>query len=129
MLVIREQQIQSFIADSDDRLVELIAQTVREMNPDRIADLDEAQLTRSVIFGVERARSHGLRRSETIAAFVAVMFEIAPNFDEQPQIKNALADANYPPDERFDLLWQRTSDDDWIEAVSLYDAEIWFPGK
>ena len=129
MLVIREQQIQTFIAESDDRLIELIAQTVREMNPDRVANLDDAQLIELGRFGVERARSHGLRRSETIAAFVALMFEIATSFDEQPQIKNALADANYPPDERFDLLWQRTSDDDWIEAVNLYDAKIWFPGK
>jgi hypothetical protein len=129
MLVIREQQIQYFIAATEEELVKVIAQTVREMNPDRVADYDAAQLAELVKFGMERARSHGLRLAETIAAFVALMFEIAPNFDEQPQIKAVLADANYPADDRVSQLWARTSDDEWQEAENLYNARVWFPGK
>lgn len=127
MLVIREQQVQHFIAENDQQLVELIAQAIRETNAERTAHLDDAQLAAMVEYGVKRARSHDLRRAENLAAFVGLMFEIAPDFDLQPQIKTVLADANHPADERLFQLWQRTSDTDWREAENLYKAETWFP--
>ncbi len=76
--------------------------------------------------GVERARSHELNRAEDIAAFVAVMFEVAPNFDEQDEIKNVLAETNFPASARFAQLWERISDETWEKAEKSYKADVWF---
>lgn len=129
MLVIKQSQIQHFIAADDAELVRLVTESVRRANAARVADYDDEKMTKMVEFGIERARAHGFERQETIAAFVAVMFETAPNFDEQEEIKTVLADANHAPDERFFQLFERVSDEGWHAAENLYDARIWFPGE
>lgn len=126
MLTIREKQIQHFIAKDDSELVKFIAETIREANPERVADYDDKKLEGMVKIGIDRARSHALERGEDIAAFVALMFEIAPNFDEQEEIKVVLEDTNYTPSERINQLWKRTSDETWIEAEKSYKSEVWF---
>ncbi len=129
MLIIREQQIQHFIAENEANLIKLIVQIVREANAERVADYDDQMLEEMVKIGIERAKRNGLQNAEDISAFVAVMFEIAPNFDEQEQIKIVLADTNFPPAERFFQLFERVSDEDWKRAEKLYNADIWFPAK
>lgn len=129
MLIIREQQIQYFIAKDESELVELIAQIVREANAGRTADYEDKTLEKMVKISIERAKSHDLQNAEDIAAFVAVMFEIAPNFDEQEQIKAVFADTNFPPPERLLQLFERVPDKDWEKAENLYDANVWFPDK
>src|SRR5215210_2315447 len=98
MLIIREEQIQHFIAADEDQLVEAISQAIREANPERVADYDDKKLGKMVKIGIERAKSHELTRAQDIAAFVAVMFEIAPKFDEQEEIKAILNETMFPPD-------------------------------
>lgn len=129
MLVIKQSQIQHFIAADDAELVRIVSGSARHANEARIDGYDDEKLSAMVEFGIERARAHQFERSETIAAFVAVMLEIAPNFDEQEEIKSVLADANFSPDERFFQLFERVSDESWQAAENLYDARVWFPGK
>ena len=101
-------------------------QAIREANPERVLDYDDKKLEEIVKIGIKRARSHDLERSEDVAAFVALMFEIAPNFDEQEEIKTILADTNYTPTERINQLWKRSSDEAWEEAEQSYKADVWF---
>lgn len=129
MLIIREKQIQHFIAADEDQLVKLITRIVREANVERTADYEDETLEKMVKTGIERAKGYDLQNAEDIAAFVAVMFEIAPNFDEQEQIKAVLADTNFPPADRFYQLFERVSDEDWKSAENLYNADVWFPAK
>ncbi len=129
MLIIREQQIQHFIAENEAELIKLIVRIVREANAERTADYEDKTLEEMVKTGIERAKRYELKKAEDIAAFVAVMFEIAPNFDEQEQIKAVFADTNFPPSERFYQLFERVPDIDWEKAEKLYDANIWFPDK
>ncbi len=129
MLIIREEQIQHFIAADEDQLVRLIGQIVCEANAERTTDYEDKTLAEMVKIGIERAKHHDLQNAEDISAFVAVMFEIAPNFDEQEQIKAVLADTNFQPAERFFQLFERVSDEDWKIAENLYNADIWFPSK
>jgi hypothetical protein len=127
MLVIREEQIQFFIATNEAELVKVIAESVRQANAERVADYDDKALEEMVKIGIERARWHELKRAEDIAAFVAVMFEIAPNFDEQEEIKVVLEDTNQPPSDRFYQIWDRTSDEAWQKAERDYNLNVWFP--
>ena len=126
MLIVRERQIQHFIAKNDSELVKFIGQAIREANPERVSDYDDKKLKRMVKIGVDRARSYDLEGAEDIAAFVALMFEIAPNFDEQEAIKIVLEDTNYTASERINQLWARTSDETWEEAEKSYKADVWF---
>ncbi|HEX8638123.1 MAG TPA: hypothetical protein VF692_08680 [Pyrinomonadaceae bacterium] len=127
MLIIREEQIQHFIAADEDQLIKVIAGAIRRLNEKRIAGYDDEKLAKMIKTGIARARSHELIKAEDIAAFVALMFEIAPKFDEQAEIKAVLDDASFPPDERFYQLFERVSHNGWFEAETLYEAAFWFP--
>jgi hypothetical protein len=126
MLIIRTEQIQHFIAKDDAELIRLIAQAIREANPERVADYDDAKLKKMTETGIERARSYEIERAEDIASFVALMFEIAPNFDEQDEIKMVLHDANFSVSDRLAQLWERTSDEAWDKAERNYKSNAWF---
>jgi hypothetical protein len=127
MLIIREEQIQHFIAADDEQLIKVIAAAIRQINEKRIAGYDDEKLAKMIETGIARARSHELVKGEDIAAFVALMFEIAPKFDEQAEIKAVLEDATFPPDERFYQLFERVSHKSWYEAETLYEETFWFP--
>ncbi len=127
MLVVREKQIQHFIAKDDSEIVKLIVQTIRNVNPERVSIYNDKKLEEMVKIGVERAESHDLELAEDIAAFVILMFEVAPNFDEQEEIKKVLADTNYTASETINQLWKRISDEAWEEAEKSYKADVWFP--
>lgn len=129
MLIIREEQIQHFIAADEEQLIEAISQAIRDFNADRVADYEDEKLGKMVKIGIERAKSHELTRGQDIAAFVAVMFEIAPKFDEQEEIKTLLNETMFPADERFYQLFERVSDEAWLEAETLYEDTLWFPAK
>lgn len=129
MLVIRREQLDAFIAADDKELVGLVAAALKTANPLRTLNYNPELLRGMISTGIERARSHGLTRPEDIAAFVAVMFEIAPNFDEQRDIKAILNDANFSPADRFYQLFERASDDAWLEAEKRYDELVWFKTK
>jgi hypothetical protein len=127
MLVIRKEQIQHFISENDDDLVRLIRQIMRECCPGRVEGYSDKLLDGMIKIGVERAQKYEFERAETTAAFVSVMFELSPKFDEQPTIKQLLEDQNYSIDERFFQLWQRVDDKVWRETENGYDAKYWFP--
>ena len=129
MLVIRQEQIQHFIAENDDALVRLIRQIMRECCPGRVENYSDKVLDGMIRLGLEKAKKHKFAKAETIAAYVTVMFEIAPNFDEQPTIKQVLEDDNYIEDDRFFQLWSRVDEKVWHDAEKGYDAKIWFPDK
>lgn len=130
MLIIRQEQIDNLIKGTDEEFVEFLVDYVKEDYPDLEEEYDDETLRRMVRGGIKRAESHGLETAEDLTAFVAVMFEIAPNFDEQPEIKAVLDDLETPPNERFDKLWSPVvSEEAWEEALENYDEEAWFAGQ
>ena len=129
MLTIRAEQIQHFIVKDDSELVKLIAEIIRTANPERVADYADETIRSMVQIGVERARTHNFDRAEDIAAFVGVMFEISPTFDENEEIKTILDNADFLVEERFEQIWEVTPDKTWKELEDKYDAKVWFPDK
>jgi hypothetical protein len=76
--------------------------------------------------GIKRAESHLFKTAEDITAFVSIMFEIAPNFDEQPAIKSILDDSKFPPADRLERLWSPlVTDEDWEQAANNYNENSW----
>lgn len=129
MLIIREEQIQHFIARDEPEMVKLLAQVIKAGNPERVESHSDETLEAMIRIGIKRAKSYDFERAEDLAAFIAVMFEISPDFDKQEDIKNLLEDKNFAPAQRFEQIWGRISEDVWTQAQETYNAAIWFPEK
>ena len=127
MLVIRDAQIQSFIAQNDNDVVKLVCDAVVKSNPERVKNIRPLRLISMAKIGIERAKQTGVTRPEDIAAFVALMFEISPKFYRHPQVAAVLADANYTMGERIAQLPERVNDEQWEEICLAYDPKFWFP--
>lgn len=128
MLKISKEQFEAFMPKTDEEIVEFIAGHLREEIPEVVGKLPS--LPEMVRSGVERARWHGLRSLGDLTAFVSIMFEVAPTFDEHPELKRVLDDEDVPAGERLDALFDEELEGAWEEAAR-YDgaawAEAWFP--
>lgn len=129
MLVIRNEQLDSFIAADDTQLVRVISEIIREASYERVENYEDGKLEAMVRIGIERAKSRNFERPEDIAAFVALMFEISPNFDINEQIDALLKDEKLPPSVRIEQMLGRIQEESWREAEDTYDAKAWFPGE
>jgi hypothetical protein len=128
MLVIRQQQIDALIKGTDEEWVEFLVGHVKEEFPEKTAEYDDETLRVMVKQGIRRAESHELTTAEDQTAFISIMFEIAPNFDDQPQIKAVLDDENFAPEDRLERLWTPlVPDEAWEEAEKNYNKNAWFP--
>ncbi len=125
MLIIRPEQLQRLDEYAEEEFIKSLMANVREVHGELVEDLDDKELYRFVKVAVARARSHGLTYESSIGAFVGLMFEFAPNFDEQPAIRKMLSDERLPPDDRIDLVVEAASEQDWTEAELLYDDNAW----
>lgn len=128
MLVIRQEQIDTLIKGSEEEWVEFLVRHVKEEFPEKTAERDDETLREMVRGGIRRAESHGFTIAEDQTAFISIMFEIAPNFDEQPAIKAVLDDEKIPPSDRFERLWSPlVTEEAWNEAEKNHDENAWFP--
>jgi hypothetical protein len=126
MLVIRQEQIDVLIKGTDEEFVEFLVDHVKKEDPELNSEYDDEKLREMVRGGIKRAESHGFTTAEDITAFISIMFEIAPNFDEQPDIKKVLDDENFSPKDRLERLWSPlVTEQNWEEASDIYDEAAW----
>jgi len=110
----------------EDKFVEEIVTHEKETHPDLEKKYEDEKLREMVRSGIKRAKKNRFVTSQDIRAFIAIMFEIAPNFDEEPEIKAVLDDKKIPTKQRFDNLWSSlVSDEAWEEAEANYDEAAW----
>jgi hypothetical protein len=126
MIHLRPDQLAAFQARYDTGLLDRIVQHVTVEHADVVGGFPEPLVREMVANGLARARRYGLTWESSLTAFVALMFTVAPNFDEQPAIHRVLMNDRLPPDERFELL-QRIRDRHWRDAQHRYDERAWFP--
>ncbi|HMQ04771.1 MAG TPA: hypothetical protein PKD26_12705 [Pyrinomonadaceae bacterium] len=126
MLVIRDEQIQALIAPTEERLAKLVGEAVMSAVPVRLAPLATAQVEKMTARCIDRARSAGFEKAESIAAFAALMLVISPWFDRQPQIAEVLADEKFTKGELLCQLFERVQPLAWEHAAASNDANFWF---
>lgn len=124
---IPQKQWDHLLQQDSDTFVDTIIEFLDLESPELVEDIPRDSLREMVANGVIRARGHGYHTDEDLMAFVAVMFEIAPNFDEHPEIRKALRDETVPMEERFDSIFDRVRHQAWDEAELSYDPDAWFP--
>ena len=130
MLVVRAEQFEKIIKHSEEDFVNYLFVYVQSNHAEAVAGRDEATVRKMIRGGIERATRHQIERVEDTQNFIGKMFEVAPNFDEQPQIKEVLDDERLPPKERLENLRSPiVPEEAWEEARKNYDENAWFPEK
>jgi hypothetical protein len=74
---------------------------------------------------LRRARRYGIYDQRALAAFVALMFAVAPNFDQHPAVRAILRDSQSGADRAVLLLLARLSPDEWNDVRRSYDESAW----
>lgn len=126
MLTLRPAQIHEFLQGDEPAFVDAILAQLRQSHPTwRQTD---AMLRDSIRVGIKRARRNGLSSDRHISEFVLIMGEVAPNFDQQKDIRRMLDDANLPVEARWERLFTPEFDAAWEEAdqPGFLDPNAWF---
>jgi hypothetical protein len=127
MLNIRQEQIKAMLMHNEEKFIDLVVKHVQQECPDDIRDIDPVSLREMVTNGLARARSYELEKPQDLTAFVAIMFDISPNFDEQPNIQQALRDKSIPIEQGFNTMIECVPDKAWEEVETNKNSDAWFP--
>jgi hypothetical protein len=125
VMQIRRDQIRTLQRSVDQAFVQRVCHHLRDHHPKAIEGLDIASLDKRVTYGIERARSYGLTAQNALAAFVTLMFEIGPAFDEQTDIQCVLRDPLIGPNDRMEALPFLVRIGAWEEAGQTAIPDAW----
>lgn len=106
-------------------LVKVIYWHLRNYHAKVVQHVDRDLLHRRIAVSIIRGRGYGLQTISDLAGFAALMFELAPNFDEHPAFQKILSDREVMPELKLRRLSQAISEKDWREAMSRYDRGFW----
>lgn len=87
--------------------------------------LGDEPLRQMVTRGIARARTHGLTWESALVRFLELMFSLAPNFDELPAIRSKMRDESLPPEERLNVVIDKTTYEEWQAVCRNYDPMAW----
>jgi hypothetical protein len=90
-----------------------------------ISELLEETLDRLVRASIAKARAYEMRQESSISAFVALMFDVAPNFDEHRLCTVLLGDEEKPPDDRIDEILTVLTEKNYESIRKDYDPQAW----
>src|SRR5215207_2513390 len=101
MLVVRQEQYEKIIKASEEDFINHLFDYVQSNHAEAASARSDATLRKMIRGGIKRAESHQIKLVENTEIFIGKMFEAAPNFDEQPEIKAVLDDETLSPDKRL----------------------------
>ena len=90
-----------------------------------VNELAEDKLNGLVHAGVSKARSYELTHESSIATFVTLMFDVAPNFDRHRLCAVLLGDEEKIPDQRVDEVLSVLTEKNFEAIRKDYDPEGW----
>jgi hypothetical protein len=125
MLTIRQNQFDAFLLQDEEKLIDFIVEHLQNESLELIDGIPLDILREQVEFGLSKARKYGFTRPNDLTAFVSIMFEISPDFDEHPPIHRVFTDESIPINKRFDAIFERVSEEEW-EKIN-YNEKAWFP--
>jgi hypothetical protein len=107
-------------------LTNKIIEFLQDEAPEEIEGLHLNLLSQMVENGIIRARSHGFTEDNAVQDYVQLMFEIAPNFDQNPAFAKALRETSgFDQDVRAHSILERISEEEWNQAADAYDENAW----
>lgn len=109
----------------EDDLVKLIYWHLRSYHSKVVQFISKETLHERIAHGLKRARAYDLATISDLAGFVALMFELSPNFDEHPSFAKIFLDADVSPENKMRKLSQVINDREWQEASRLHGKDVW----
>ncbi len=125
LLQLREPQLRQCGEAIDRDLVKVIYWHLRNHHAKSVQFLERPVLEERIYFSIQKARRYALGTVSDLAGFTALMFELAPNFDDHPSFRVILEDAKIPPEAKMRRLSQVITDREWKEAALNYDRKFW----
>lgn len=125
LIQLRQSQLSACSEAIDRDLVKVIYWHLRNHHAKSVQFIGKETLETRIQFSIRKARKYSLGTISDLAGFTALMFELAPNFDEHPSFKRVLLDGSIPPEVKMRRLSQVITDREWDEAVRLYDRTFW----
>ncbi len=134
-MIIRSEQIDVFNKIAEDNFVRKLsthlrtnyAETMVRMPEENsvLSELSDETLESLVRFGIERAREYGITFESSISTFIAIMFDVAPNFHTHELAQPVLKDENTEANSRVNVLLEKLSGDEWKTIKGSYDTSAW----
>ncbi len=125
LLSLSASQLQSCSDAIDQDLVKIIYWHLRNYHAKSVQYLEKEVLEERITKCITKARRYSLNTIADIAGFVALMFELAPNFDEHPSFARVLLDDRLSAESKMKKLSEVITDREWDEALDLYDRSYW----
>jgi hypothetical protein len=125
VLHLSEEQLKMCREAIENDLIKLIYWHLRSYHSKVVQYIDKSVLMGRIAHGLIRARHYQLATISDLAGFVALMFELAPNFDHHPSFAAVLSDANLLPEQKMRRLSQVITDREWQEALKLHSQDVW----
>lgn len=125
LIQLRQTQLNQCSEAIDRDLVKVIYWHLRNHHAKCVQHLEKRVLQDRIHYAIAKARQYRLGTISDLAGFTALMFELAPNFDEHPSFRRVLQDPSLPPEAKMRRLSQVITDREWDEAVRLYDRSFW----
>ena len=110
---IREPQMAAFGPEAEAAFEGRLIAHLHEHHADAIEGLSDDMLLPMARTGVARARNYGMTWESNLTAFVALMFEIAPNWDAHPRMQLILNSRNLDSETKMNVLIERTPEETW----------------
>ena len=123
----RPAHLRAFSEEGEQAFEVSIVEHLRDYHGDLVEGFADVTLVKMVRHGITKARRYGFFSEADLTAFVAIMFEIAPNFDRHSYIQEVLTDPRTLPVQRMEALTKQVPDFVWAEAERRYDSDAWFP--
>jgi hypothetical protein len=125
MITIRNAQMAALQQAQLPSVLARLTQYVREHHAASTAQFDDALLGQMVGAGVRRAQGWGFETMFGLGLFVALMFEVAPDFDTDPRIHAALGTPSCALDDCLAGIADVLADDEWEQLAQRANALAW----
>ena len=125
LLDLSRQQLETCSQAIERDLIHVLHWHMRNHHAKVVQHIDREVLERRIQVAIHKARRYGFQTVSDLAGFSALMFELAPNFDEHPTFLKVLADRELPSEMKLRRLSQSISESDWREALERYDRTFW----
>ena len=126
---IRKSQMEALQDAADKQFVHRVMEYLREHEPGEVAALTDAVLEERVRFAMGRAHAYGFTWQSAIVGFVAMMFQVGPDFERHPAFAKALESQRNSgetnEDDRMVLIFEHVTDEEWDDAQAKSDATCW----
>lgn len=107
------------------KLVEFVADLLRTNKPEIVAGMAPDALESMISVALARARGHGFKTPSDLSVFAMLMFEVAPNFDEHPAMRDTFAQALKPDSGGLGDALSELPDHVWRECGERRDDRVW----